>query len=94
MSGNNGFESDAFQRMGRTCSTSWGSATPARVSFDSYADRRTFARCDPDPDLHADDPRQVNKPFHAGRYADIAATVAKLPARSLVLDGEVCVFDG
>jgi hypothetical protein len=27
------------------------------------------------------------------RFPDIAAAVAKLSARSLVLDGEVCVFD-
>jgi bifunctional non-homologous end joining protein LigD len=30
---------------------------------------------------------------HTRRFRDIAAAVAKLPARSLVLDGEVAIFD-
>jgi bifunctional non-homologous end joining protein LigD len=30
---------------------------------------------------------------HTAQFADIAAAVAKLPARTLILDGEVCVFD-
>ena len=30
---------------------------------------------------------------HTARFADLAAAVAELPARRLVLDGEVCVFD-
>jgi len=30
---------------------------------------------------------------HTGRFAGIAAAVAKLSARSLVLDGEVAIFD-
>jgi bifunctional non-homologous end joining protein LigD len=30
---------------------------------------------------------------HTARFANIAAAVAKLPARTLILDGEVCVFD-
>jgi bifunctional non-homologous end joining protein LigD len=30
---------------------------------------------------------------HARRFGDIAAAIAKLSARSLVLDGEVAVFD-
>jgi bifunctional non-homologous end joining protein LigD len=30
---------------------------------------------------------------HTERFADIAAAVRCLPARTLILDGEVCVFD-
>ena len=30
---------------------------------------------------------------HTARFADIASAVAKLPTRTLMLDGEVCVFD-
>src|SRR5687768_2017489 len=30
---------------------------------------------------------------HTARFADIAVAVEKLPARRLVLDGEICVFD-
>jgi bifunctional non-homologous end joining protein LigD len=30
---------------------------------------------------------------HTARFADLAAAVAQLPARRLILDGEVCVFD-
>jgi ATP-dependent DNA ligase len=30
---------------------------------------------------------------HTKRFADIAAAVRRLPARTLILDGEVCVFD-
>jgi ATP-dependent DNA ligase len=30
---------------------------------------------------------------HTQRFADIAAAVARLPGRTLVLDGEVCSFD-
>jgi bifunctional non-homologous end joining protein LigD len=30
---------------------------------------------------------------HTARFADIAHTVAELPARTLILDGEVCAFD-
>jgi bifunctional non-homologous end joining protein LigD len=30
---------------------------------------------------------------HTERFADIAAAVRRLPARTLILDGEVCVFD-
>jgi bifunctional non-homologous end joining protein LigD len=30
---------------------------------------------------------------HTERFADIAAAIARLPARTLILDGEVCAFD-
>src|SRR5947207_306852 len=30
---------------------------------------------------------------HTARFGELAAAVAQLPARRLVLDGEVCVFD-
>lgn len=30
---------------------------------------------------------------HTARFPDIAGAVAKLPARMLILDGEVCAFD-
>jgi len=30
---------------------------------------------------------------HTERFAEIAAAIARLPARTLILDGEVCAFD-
>jgi len=30
---------------------------------------------------------------HTARFADIAGSIAQLPARTLILDGEVCAFD-
>jgi ATP-dependent DNA ligase len=30
---------------------------------------------------------------HTKRFAELVATMARLPARTLVLDGEVCAFD-
>jgi bifunctional non-homologous end joining protein LigD len=30
---------------------------------------------------------------HTERFVDIAAAIRRLPARTLILDGEVCVFD-
>jgi bifunctional non-homologous end joining protein LigD len=30
---------------------------------------------------------------HTARFAELAAAVAQLPGRRLLLDGEVCVFD-
>jgi bifunctional non-homologous end joining protein LigD len=30
---------------------------------------------------------------HTERFADIAAAISRLPARTLILDGEVCAFD-
>ena len=30
---------------------------------------------------------------HTKRFAELAAAIARLPARTLILDGEVCAFD-